>query len=228
MSLICVGSVGGIGVVPRRLNNDLLILLAGENERTRPRSEHATFLYKYGFFENVLISGSLGGFSEEKLDETEGPHTRIANYLNMRGIPAGHIFIDYRPVDTLGNFVFPYYEPLEGNPNPNELKTKVLTEEGHAKRVMQCASKVIPKDCDHRFTFSDGEYNPRITTIDGLATYLWHRGLMRVTKDIDANPEQAYNFLMRKHPFYQEGWFDKPVEERRKKVLEKTLEWNLK
>nr|MBA4404776.1 hypothetical protein [Nanoarchaeum sp.] len=209
-----------------KANWDLLLLLAGENEETFPRSNHALGLFNHNNIGNILVSGSVGGLSQEKPNPYDGPHIRIANYLNLNGIPADKIFTDYRPVDTFGNFVFSYHQPLNNNPNPGELSTLILTETGHSKRTMQCASRVIPEDCNHRFNFSDGDYKPQLTTVNGLATYLWHRGLMRSTEYIKSNSQRAYDFLRVEHPFYQPGWFEAPVEVRRKEVLRKTLEWN--
>ncbi len=202
---------------------DLLILLAGENERTFPRSSKATSLYRKGLIGDILVSGSAGGFADYKPSENNGSHTIIANYLNIHGVPADHIYLDWRPLDTLGNFAFPYAEPLNNNPNPNELSTAFLTEWGHIKRALECVSRVVPLTEIGNIS-SPGEYGNR-SKLDKLITKMYHKGLMFQTEDIDADPQEALQFLKEEHPFYQPNWFDKPISQRKLEMMGTIITW---
>ncbi len=203
---------------------DLLILLTGENKTDFPRSKRAIELYRQGRFGDVLVSGSAGGFSPFIPTPERGEHVDVANFLNLRGrIPAPRIYTDWRPFDTLGNFVFPYAEPLEGNPDPRELRTLHLTEQGHRERTLDCAARVVqPLQLDD-FEFSDGDYNPQ--GIQKAVTSLWHYGLMKATRRITASPEEAMRFLEEEHPFYQQDWFRRPLRRRQAEVLLTSLAW---
>ena len=46
----------------QRRNYDLLLLLAGENEKIFPRSKKVIELYEKGTIGDILVSGSAGGF----------------------------------------------------------------------------------------------------------------------------------------------------------------------
>lgn len=195
---------------------DLLMLLVGEDLTKMPRTAFALDLYRSGLVGNILVSGSIGGFTDSYPAPDFGPHVRTANLLNINGVPSEKIFTDYRPVDTLGNFVFPYHLPLPGNPNPNELETVFLTEEGHINRAIECAQRVIPQEKIVHVS-SKGEYDPQ--GLFGFVIKKWHEALINATRDIHGNPQAAYDFLMTQHPFYRKDWFDLPIQKRKLEII---------
>ena len=209
----------------QRRNYDLLLLLAGENEKIFPRSKKVIELYEKGTIGDILVSGSAGGFSQSNPSSDVGSHIEIANFLNINGIPAKNIYTDWRPVDTLGNFAFPYADPISGNPNPNDLETVFLTEWGHMDRTKECAEKVISL-AQVDYVKSPGEYGNQ-SFVNNAITAVYHSGLMKQTRDINADPKKALDFLKEEHPFYKAGWFEKPVLERQMETIRKIISWNI-
>lgn len=215
---------------------DILMLLAGENPKLRPRSNMAIELFRQGRVGNILISGSAGAFTPEKPTPEQGEHTEIADYLNTNKIPASKIFSDWRPLDTLGNFAFPYSEPLDGNPDLNEEGLVLhLTEIGHQNRARDCAKKVIPHESYDfsidpdgvlYFRFAEGDYNPSIRTPTGIIIAAYHKALMNATRHIRSpSPQRARKFLEERHPVYQDDWFDLSTRERQLKVIGTIVNW---
>jgi len=204
---------------------DLMILLAGEDENEFPRSRKAVEVFRSGGIGDILVSGSTGGFAETIPGLEEGSHIKIADFLNLKGIPAGNIYLDWRPFETLGNFVFPYANPLQENPDPNNLETVFLTEWGHMNRTRDCAKKVIPLEQINCMR-SPGEYGDQ-NLINKAITAAYHSGLMKQTKEISHNPHRALKFLEEEHPFYQEGWFEKSALIRKAEIIKKMITWNL-
>ncbi len=208
-----------------RIKYDLLILLAGENEQTFPRSKKAIEIYEKGNIGDILISGSAGGFRPTPTSPEVGSHIEIANFLNRNGIHGQNIYTDWRPVDTLGNFAFLYAAPLPGNPDPNDLETAFLTEWGHMNRTKQCAEKVFSLS-DVDYFQSPGEYGNE-GVLNRAITAAYHEGLMRQTVNIKADPKKALDFLEDKHPFYQVGWLERSVPRRKMEIMKTIVKWNL-
>ena len=209
---------------------EIALLLAGENKKERERSKLAIDLYHDGRIGNVFVTGgpgaenldwkedfSLDGFKQETEAE------KIANYVNLRGIPQSKIYTDGRSVDTLGNFAVPFASPLKGNPKLEDIDELLLiTEENHMLRTLDYAKKVISSRKIWPWS-SKGDYNP------GLVVSVYNSAILRRLKSLpDANPEKALDFLIEKHPFYQEGWFTKKSSLDRKIETGKSIiKWTL-
>ena len=205
--------------------HDLMILLSGEDEKEFPRSKKTVEIFKSGEIGDILVSGSTGGFAETIPSLKEGSHIYIADFLNLRGIPARNIHLDWRSFETLGNFVFPYANPLQGNPDPNHLKTVFLTEWGHMNRAKDCVKKVVVLG-QIDYASSPGEYGNQ-SLINKAITAAYHSGLMKQTRDISYSPQKALKFLESEHPFYRGDWFNTPVLERKLEIVKKIVTWNL-
>lgn len=219
-------SDGGISYVHQlfpKENHDLAFLLTGENENERFRSNHLLDIFRKGNIGHVFISGGRGAESRDSLTYIESTDIRTANYLNMKGIPHDRIYIDGRSLETLGNFAFPVYDPIDGNPNFNDLKSFLLvTEKNHMERALQCAEKVIPESKIY-YSVSEGDYKKR-PEVEALNWAMLDRRLRHIK---EPSPKEVYKFLKKEHPVYQEGWHDKPRLIQYGELLDTMFKWSL-
>ena len=197
---------------------DVLFLLAGENEKLRFRSEKAIELFGKKKIGSIFVSGGHDGFEINLNREPEA--TRIANYLNLRNIPSNKIFLDNRPLDTIGNFAFPFADPLKENKFIKDIKSILLvTEKNHLERAIENSLNII-SPYNLFYAASEGHYNPNFL----IKTY--ELAIRRALKDINfPSPEKVLKFLKEKHPFYQEGWFDKSIIKRKYEVGKSIIKW---
>lgn len=195
---------------------DLALLLTGENPQKRCRSECALELYKKGKCGGIFVTGGRGGFARTITANTEADET--AHYLCSHGMPEEKVFRDGRSLETLGNFTFPWTSPMPCNPSLNGLTTILVTEEKHMTRALECFSAAIGKEID--YVAPIGDYK------SGIVTKLYHSALLRGMKNAKvSSPEEAHQFLLNQHPFYQKDWFEKPIWKRRIRLITKCLKW---
>jgi len=196
---------------------DIGFVLTGENPSFRSRSKHTLDLYIRGVIARIFISGGYGGLREDIPKKTECQE--MADHFISQGVPARHIYQDPRPLDTLGNFAFPFGDPLPGNPNLEERSLILITEANHLLRAKECAKATCPGR-EFPSVNAFGDYVPRI------GTNYYHRSLMEGLKRFHStNPQEALIFLKKNHPFYTEGWMDKPVWLREGIMFCQTLVW---
>jgi hypothetical protein len=198
---------------------DLIFLLTGENTELRHRSKKAIELFNKGNIGSIFVSGGYSGFATKKGLETEAEAT--ANYLNLKGkIPANKILLDGRSLDTLGNFAYPFVNPLKENEVIKDMKSVLLvTEKKHMERAIKSATKIISPD-NLYYSASDGDYNP------SLLIKAYEFAIEKALENIkNRDPKKVLKFLEEKHPFYQEGWFDKSIMERKYEIGKRIISW---
>lgn len=222
-----------------------IILLAGENvpsaETTQneilanpnhyPRSKKAAEVLNSGKIDKgILVTGGYGGLEPTPLEISGGERT--FNYLTqIERIPDEFLFLDDRSRETLGNFALPAENHLiipsekgfKASLNFSELESILLiTEEGHMKRALECAEKVIPY-WQMDYLAVEGPYKP------GLVTKIYHASLMHATRHITKpDSKAAVEFLENEHPFYKHGdeqWFNKPLNIRRIELAVTCVGW---
>src|SRR3989338_11254793 len=121
---------------------DTILVLAGENLKTHPRSRRAIEIFREGRAGSIFVTGGHGGFSTNPAEKTNGEY--IYEYLLEQKIPENKVYCDNRSLDTLGNFTFPIIEPQQGNPKLSDLDSLLLiTEKEHMERAVQYATKVL-------------------------------------------------------------------------------------
>jgi uncharacterized SAM-binding protein YcdF (DUF218 family) len=199
---------------------DTILLLAGEDTSHYYRSKKALELFKKGVAGNIFITGGFGGFARDDQELSDGQKS----YLFMKScydeVPKNRIFIDEESRETLGNFVFPTVNPKQGNPRLEELESiLVVTDESHMKRAMQLAKKVLPKE-KLEFEASEGKYKRSLNEM------IYHYSLMHMLKPAqEPSPHYAHSLLLRDHPFYKKGWFDKDISTRKVLLAFQCIDW---
>jgi uncharacterized SAM-binding protein YcdF (DUF218 family) len=167
---------------------DIILLLAGENTQSYPRSSKALEIYSKGKTGGIFITGGYGGFATQPLGMTDGMRSLL--YLIKTNIMEGHLYIDEMSRETLGNFALPAGRPIIGNPILNELESiLVVTEEEHMPRTLAYAEKVIPAK-KLSYACASGHYRADLTTRIYNAAML--HALMFIR---EPNPEAALAFL---------------------------------
>jgi len=206
-------------IIERKGGYDVLFLLTGEDEKHRTRSEKAIKLFNKGNVGSIFVSGGYDGF--ETNPNKEPSATTIADYLNSKGkIPSNKIFLDNRSLDTIGSFAYPFADPLEKNEFIKDVNSILLvTEKNHLERAIENSLKVISPY--HLFyAASKGNYNP------GILIKTYESAIRMALRDIKyPSSKKVLKFLKEKHPFYQEGWFDKSITERKYEVGKSIVKW---
>jgi hypothetical protein len=202
---------------------DALIIPTGETtfERGRfPVTDEAIKLFNSGKYGCIFITGGYSGFAtkERKESVSEGNETYEYIVWERRGISPRKVYVDDQSLESVGNFTFPIVKPMinpytkKDNPNFNDFNNMmIIGKEGHIWRLEDYAKITMPKkykDGNIGFHSIPGEHN------NGLMAKVYHRGIMNAIKDKNS-VEDIHDFLMKKHPFYSEGWYDKPVLERK-------------
>lgn len=207
---------------------DAIIIPTGEptaGEEAFPVSEQAVKLFGLGRFGYIFVTGGYGGFSKAKPGKTKSEAKSTVEYLVKKGISPMKIYSDAQSRETLGNFTFPEVKPLNGNPRFSDFeKALVIGKEGHVWRMEDYVDIVFP---DHNkrkkieFIEIAGKHN------DGLLTRIYHAGFMNVLRS-NKGAEKAHDILVNNHPFYSDGWYDKPVPIRKITTAVTGLNWLLK
>jgi hypothetical protein len=220
-------------------NYDAIIIPGGEErtgENAYPVTRQAISLFRLGRFGCIFVTGRYSGLSEVNAGtRTEGEET--AEYLMEMGIPEEKVFYDDQSLETVGNFTFPIVSPQRGNPKLTDFRSMLIAgKKGHMWRIKDYTSVVLPQ---YQRAGDIGFYEAQIIKKigfhevegrhnDGLAAKVYHAGIMNALKgnvSIVGGAEEAHEFLIEKHPFYSEGWYDKRVRERKVKMALKGLSW---
>ena len=214
--------------------HDALVIPTGETtsgDKRFPVSSRAAELFKSGDYGCIFVTGGYGGFSRvmPPFSISEAKETR--DYLVERGIDDEKIFYDDRSFDTVGNFTYPIVSPqvhngkgyLRVNPNLSDFeKMMIIGKKGHIWRIKDYVNLIMPSKIEVDYFSVPGRHN------NGLIAKLYHMGLMKaLEKRYGKNPgaEKVHEFLMKEHPFYSEGWFEKPVLERKTEMSRKIWGW---
>ena len=196
---------------------DAILLLTGEDRSKRFRSDKAIELFNKGNIGHIFITGGYSSFINNRDGLSEG--AEIKEYLLNKEIKEEKIFLDDRSLDTIGNFTFPLVDPVDSNPSLKDLSILLVTEFYHLDRSLQCANKVLGYRPDNEA--SKGLYKPTILT------EIYNDALFKAIDKLET-PEQIHKFLLEKHPFYKENWFNKPVLQRKVEMAIKGFSWYLK
>lgn len=214
---------------------DIILLLAGENTEDFPRSNRAIGVFKTGKIGGIFVTGGYGGFEIPTItfsDGTTQPKKTggelAREYLLREGIEPGKLFLDEQSRETLGNFAFPADSPetkkINGkwvtNPHFDDLKSILLiTEQGHMKRSLQYAEKVIHPD-KMDYLAAPGPYSP------GILAVPYNFAMLRALHNIkEPDIDRVLCFLNNKHPFYEEDWLNKPVWQRQAELALTCFKW---
>jgi len=190
---------------------DAIILPTGETsfgDRSFPVSNEAIRLFNSGKFGCIFVTGGYNGFARFGPDMAISEAWDTANFLKTRNIPEEKIFYDPRSLESVGNFTFPIVRPIYQNPNLLDFnKMLIIGKEGHIWRLKEYAELTIPSVLSPpknqvEFHAVPGKHN------NGLCAKAYHAGIMHALSDKDG-AEEIHDFLMKEHPFYSEGWYDK-------------------
>nr|AIF18652.1 hypothetical protein [uncultured marine group II/III euryarchaeote KM3_83_G03] len=196
---------------------DTLFLLSGENEATRPRSMEVLRQYQSGSHGIIMVSGGYGGLDKLGPGKTEPQSERTAYWLMNQGVPQENVFWDPRPLDTLGNFAFPFSEPYADpasgrtNPTSEEMGFMMLvTEDSHMKRALELALKSV----DSSKIYPQSVEGPPKSKLYDLLYGVYHSNLLFALRDTEGDPEASREFLETEHFYHADGWFDKHPKQR--------------
>ena len=203
-------------------NYDAILLPTGETsfgDRTFPVSQEAVALFNSGKFGCIFITGGYSGFAKVVPEVTEAEET--VRYLLGCGVPEKKVYSDSQSLETIGNFTFPAIQPIDGNPNISDFKKMlVLGKEGHMWRVRDYSDLIFAGKMNVYFQTVPGRHN------DGLLARLYHPAIMRALRKLkDPCAENIHKFLLNKHPFYSEGWYDKSLPRRKLEMSLTGLSW---
>ena len=87
------------------------------------------------------------------------------------------------------------------------------------KRALKSAALALPAN-KMDYLAVPGPYKPGITT--KAYELALHRALRKVK---DPDPYYIQTFLAFEHPFYGEGWFNKPIPQRKQELAIACLKW---
>jgi hypothetical protein len=203
------GCMGGFDMTKNKLY-DALVIPTGEtsfgDRESFPVTNEAIKAFNSGKYGCIFVTGGYNGFAtaERKKDITEAQET--AEYLLKKDIPLEKIYFDGRSLDSVGNFTFPIVCPTHGNPSLMDFDNmEIFAKEGHIWRIMDY-SKLVMQDKNFEgkigFYSLPGEHN------NGLIAKVYHKGIMNALKG-KHGAEEIHDFLMKEHPFYSKGWYDK-------------------
>lgn len=213
-------------------NYDALVIPTGEplsGERSFPVTKKALELFKSGKYGCIFITGGYGGFAtkqrKQEISEAKETYEYIMNNVNSR-INSDNVYYDEQSLESVGNFSFPEFYPVEGKMNPRLSdfeKMVVVGQEGHIWRLKDYAKIVLPEKFERKdilFYSILGKHN------NGLMARVYHNGLMNAIGE--KRGSEVHDFLINEHPFYSEDWYNKGVNERKILMAVKGLEWNLR
>lgn len=204
---------------------DALVIPTGETtsgDRSFPVSKEAIKLFDSGRFGHIFVTGGHGGFANVIPNITISEADETVEYLIRKGVHYTKIFYDNRSLETLGNFTFPLVDPMNGNPKLSEFKKMlVIGKEGHMWRARDYANLVFDVNNDVNFYTIPGKHN------DGIMARVYHKAFMNALKE-NKGAEKAHDFLIKNHPFYSEGWYDKSPLKRKAETAVKGLSWLVK
>lgn len=206
---------------------DTLLLPTGEttagDETSFPVSRKAIELYNEGRFGSIFITGGHGGFATLTPETlTEAEVTR--NFMLEQGVPEKAIYWDGQSLDTIGNFTFPIYQQEGRNPNLLQDFESILMlgQVGHMWRAKEYSALMPFEKYTKTFDIETipGEHN------NGKLTRFYHDAVMKkLTSPKIELPDDIHKFLLEEHPFYSQGWFEKPELKRKLEAMAKTIGW---
>lgn len=141
-------------------NIDILMVLAGEDAQTRPRTNKAIQVYnEYGSIP-VLLTGSHAGAHSLYLPKGMQPLShQMREYMLEKGVKDSDIIIEDKSLDTIANFYFPYTEEILSYGD----KIGLVTDEKHMPRSKWLSKKIcgfglhftqIPSPTEYGICFS--------------------------------------------------------------------------
>lgn len=212
---------------------DALIIPTGEttsgDRESFPVTKEAIKAFGSGKYGCIFVTGGYGGFAtaERRAGITEAQET--VEYLLGKNIPLEKIYYDSRSLDTVGNFTFPIVSPIVNHiqKNPSFLdfdNMEIFAQKGHMWRIedyvrIVMQGKYFEGDID--FHYLPGEHN------NGAMARVYHKGLMNALKGKEGAYE-IHDFLIKDHPFYSQGWFEKSPSERKVEMALKGVGWILR
>jgi hypothetical protein len=209
---------------------DALVIPTGEttngDRENFPVTNEAVKAFGTGRYGCIFITGRYGGFAtaeRKKAGISEAQET--AEYLLKKDIPLEKIYFDGRSLESVGNFTFPIVCPAHKNPSLLDFDNmEIFAQEGHIWRIKDYVSIVMQsKLWEGKIDFRAllGEHN------NGLMAKVYHKGIMNALKG-KYGPDEIHDFLMKEHPFYSKGWYDKSPTERKIEMAAVGLSWFLR
>jgi hypothetical protein len=206
---------------------DVIIVPTGEVRRGENAfhvTKQAMELFRQDKFGYMFITGGYSGFAEKKDKEGKSEAQETFEYIINSGIPEKKVLYDDQSLETLGNFTFPIVQPKRGNPKLSDFQSMmVIGQEGHMWRIKDYANVAMGDlvNKDIYFHSVPGEHN------NGLMAKVYHKGFMNALKN-KLGAEEAHEFLMKEHPFYSKGWYDKSSLTRKIKMAAVGVGWSLR
>lgn len=187
-------------------NLDMLMVLAGEDSKERPRSNKAIEVYhEYGRLP-ILLAGSHSGMNGIHLPKGVKPLShQMRDYILKNDVKDGDIIIEDKSMDTIANF---YFSRLEGLVKYN-MKVGVDTDKFHIKRSLWLGKKVFGEPLEFTAVPSDykGSLGQKIQE-SILAIALKHDLSAFIDGDFDFMALRDY--MHYRHPFHAIAYGNTP------------------
>ena len=208
---------------------DALIIPTGEprvGEKKFPVTDEAVRAFDTGRYGCIFVTGGYNGFAtSERKKAGISQAQETAEYLVEKDIPLEKIYFDGRSLEWIGSFTFPIVCPTHKNPSLLDFDNmEIFAQEGHMWRIMDYAKLAMQgKYIEGKLGFHAllGEHN------NGIMAKVYHKGIMKALRG-KCGVDEIHNFLMKEHPFYSKGWYNKSPTERKVEMGAVALSWFMK
>ena len=170
-----------------------------------------------------MLFRSYDGLSEISA-RTEAEKT--VEYLINKGISKDKIFYDSQSLETLGSFTFPRVNPTKGNPKLTDFeRILVVGQDQRMDEIKKCAGIVFSEYSQRkRLDFHEVPGNQNNKVISKIYNYGFMNAL-ESNQPTYCGAEKAHEFLIKNHPFYSKGWYDKSSSRRKIEAVLIGLSW---
>ena len=189
--------------IPKNL--DVLMVLAGEDSKDKPRSNKAVEVYhEYGRLP-LLLTGSHSGMNGIHLPKGIKPLShQMRDYILKNDVKDEDIIIENKSMDTVANF---YYSRSEGLISCDTKTIGLDTDAFHMNRSLWLAKKVFRKSPEFTAVPSDYEGSPG----QKMQEFILRIALRADIYGIADGDFDALTIYMRHiHPFHALAYGNKP------------------
>ncbi len=174
-----------------------LIVLAGENLKTFPRTNRAVEIYHEYRRIPMILTGSHSGLHGLVLPKGQQPIShQMRTYALGKGVRDEDIVIEDKSLDTVANF---YFARLGGLILPGEKDVGLVTDVKHIPRSRWLARKVFGKATEFISQPSESEYSPSFWVQEAaiMAALTWDLGHIP-----PGDLEKLTGYMKKTHPFH--------------------------
>lgn len=168
---------------------DALLVLGGEDQTYRPRSNTAKMVYGAVTMRRdeplpIILSGLHSAlFPDSPVVESR----EMRDYLLDKGLPRDALFCEARAMDTVGNFAYsrPYFEQMDAR------RIGVVTDDYHMERALWIGKRVLGSDYALE-PITTGNNSTMARRASETASFLLLRNGLRGIPSGDTNAINAY------------------------------------